>query len=263
VRQHRDVYRSGPADLRERVRALMLLLPGHAMVGYHTAAEMYGFPAGPPGGPIHVIVPAGQPFPDIKGVATHQAVLPLGEPVMLDGIPCVPPDRCAVDLARRLKRIDALPVLDGALRAARCTPDSLAAELRLHDGLRGVRQARNLVPLADGRSECRQESQLRLIAIDGRLPAPEPQLWVYDDWGEPVYRLDLGWSDARVGAEYDGSSHLDRMRLRSDRQRHNWLESRGWHMRYFTALDIYRRPGYVVATLRGALGLAGAVPSSI
>jgi hypothetical protein len=260
VRQHRDVYRDGPADIRARVRALMLVLPRHAMVGFHTAADLYGFPAGQSGGPVHVMVQAGQPFPDIRGVATHQAVLPLGDPVLLDGIPCVPPDRCAIDLARRLKRIDALPVLDAALRVGRCTADSLDAELRLHDGLRGVRQARDLVPLADGRSECRQESQLRLIAVDGRLPAPEPQLWVYDDWGDPRYRLDLGWPDARVGGEYDGSSHLDGMRLRSDRQRHNWLESRGWHMRYFTAVDIYRRPWYVVSTLRQALGMAGALP---
>jgi hypothetical protein len=39
-------------------------------------------------------VPAGTPAPDIRGVATHRAVVPIGDPVEVGGLPCVPPDRC-------------------------------------------------------------------------------------------------------------------------------------------------------------------------
>jgi hypothetical protein len=74
-----------------------------------------------------------------------------------------------------------------------------------------------------------------------------------DDWGDPIYRLDLGWRDRKVGAEYDGISHLGRPALRSDRERHNWLAGRDWRMRYFTDRDLYRRPGYIVSVLRGLL----------
>ena len=104
------------------------------------------------------------------------------------------------------------------------TQDDLLAEVAAHNALRGVRQARQLIPLADGRAECRQESQLRLILIDGGLPPPEPQIWVADRYGIPLYRLDLGYRERRIGIEYDGLSHLDRDRLRHDRERLNWLD---------------------------------------
>jgi len=203
-----------------------------------------------------VVVPAGLPFPDLKRVATHQVTLPVGDPVEVAGLACVPPDRCAIDLARTCHRLDSLAVLDAALRSGWCTPESLATELARHDGLRGVRQARSVVPLADPRPECRQESHLRLIIIDGQLPPPEPQVWVHDEWGDRVYRVDLGYPQWRVGGEYDGASHLDRQRMRRDRRRHNWLSARGWHMRYFTDVDLYQRPDLVVSAMRAALARA-------
>src|SRR5699024_10208381 len=100
-----------------------------------------------------------------------------------------------VDLARVLRRMDALPLLDLSLRAGACSRDELLAEDALHARLRGVRQARRLTELADPRAECRQESQLRLLLIDGGLPAPEPQLWVPDQDGVHIYRLDLGYRE--------------------------------------------------------------------
>lgn len=243
---------SGTPGLVDQLKALFLLLPPGALVGFHSAARLYGFGIVPSANP-HIVVPAGAAVPDIRGVATRQTVLPVGDPMWIAGLPCVPPDRCAIDLARTCSRLDAIAVLDAALRSRQCTPDSLAVEVGRHDGLRGVRQARQLVPLADGRAECRQESQLRLTLLDGRLPLPEVQLWVRDGWDDPVYRLDLGYESIRVGAEYDGVSHLDRGRMRSDRQRHNWLAGRGWTMRYFTDVDLYHRRGYIVATMREAI----------
>ena len=55
-----------------------------------------------------------------------------------------------------------------------------------------------------------------------------------------LYVVDLADRRLRVAAEYDGSSHLDRARLRSDRTRHNYLSTRHWRMRYFTDQDLYR-----------------------
>lgn len=245
----------GQSSFVDELKALFLVLPPAAVVAFHTAAVLYGFGVVPSNKP-HILVPAGSPLPDIRGVAAHQAVLPIGDPVDVHGLPCVTPERSAADLARTCPRLDAIAVLDAALRSGTCTGPALAAELARHDGLRGVRQARELVGFADARAECRQESQLRLVLIDGRLPVPEPQIWVYDQWGEPTYRLDLGYEGLRVGGEYDGRSHLDRDRMRSDRQRHNWLASRGWTMRYFTDVDLYRRQPYVVNTMREAIARA-------
>jgi len=125
------------------------------------------------------------------------------------------------DLARTCRRLDSLAVVDAALRAERVSEESLAVEVSRHDGLRGVGQARDVVPLADPRAECLQESQGRpALPVRPRLPS-SPNRW------------------------------------RVDRERPNWLSAHGWTMRYFTDIDIYRRPHYVVSAMREALRRAG------
>ena len=110
--------------------ALLARLPPGTVLGYDTAAAMFGFrrPAGPDE-PIHVIVPATAAKPRIRGVVCHEAVLPVEEPIVLDGLPCAPAARCAVDLARRATRFGAIALLDTALRSQTCTPASLAEEV--------------------------------------------------------------------------------------------------------------------------------------
>jgi hypothetical protein len=177
----------------------------------------------------------------------------VGDIRIVRGVPCAPPARCAVDLARTVRRLDALPVLDAVLRAGLCTSGELVAETIRHAGLRGVRQARELAGLAHPGAECRQESQLRLVLIDGGLPVPEPQVWVYDRYGRPLYRVDLGYEERQVGIEYDGQSHLDRERMRDDRARLNWLSANGWTIRLFTDRDLYRAPAQIVSIVRDTL----------
>jgi very-short-patch-repair endonuclease len=258
---YRGTYLAGSAqaDLLERLAALRLVLPSEALIAFHTAATLHGFGV-VASDPIHILVPPGANVPCIRGVAAHQSVLPWPEAVEVQGVRCVPAVRCAVDLARTLPRRDALPALDAALRSAASCQDELAAvrdgladEVARHAGLRGVRQARELVDLADGRAQCRQESQLRLVLHDAGLPAPQPQLPVRDGYGYERYMVDLGYAEERVGVEYDDSSHLDQRRIRADRARHNWLAERGWAMRYFTDEDLYRRPDMIAQTVQAAL----------
>lgn len=251
-RVHRGVYATGPLDPDDRLRALFLRLPPGALLSHHSAARLFGFGVLATGA-VHVLIPVGTARPQIRGVITHEAVLPVLEPVIVAGVPCVPPARCAIDLARTTRRMDALAVLDAALRSGVCERADLSGEVLRHDRLRGVRQARELCQLADGRAECPQESHLRLTLVDGRLAAPEPQVWVCDGLGDGRYRLDLAYRRQRVGIEYDGRSHTDRDRLRADRLRMNWLAAHGWRVRYFTDHDLYRRPAGIVATVRAAL----------
>jgi hypothetical protein len=239
-----DVHEATAADV-ERLRAAVRVLPPAAVLTHHTAAMLYGFGVVPTD-ELHVTLPAGTPLPQREGVAAHGAVLPFADVRDVLGMRCLGPARCAVDLARQLDRRDALAVLDAALRAGACTADDLADEVARHDGLRGVRQARELVRLADPRAACRQESHLRLILHDGLLPPPEPQLAVLDDHGRVHCRIDLGYAEERVGVVYDGDSRLDQ-------PGHNWLETRGWRMRYFSDADLCSDPYPLVQTVRAAL----------
>ncbi|MFG1839336.1 endonuclease domain-containing protein [Micromonospora sp. NPDC049175] len=251
LRVRRGVYADQPCGDDDELRALLLRLPEGAMLARQSAARRHGFGV-LRDDLIHIQLPAGVSKPRLPGVVVHRTVLST-RPALVKGMPCVPAARCAVDLARAVRRLDALPVLDAALRSGVVSQDDLLAEVSVHAALRGVQQARNLVSLADGRAECRQESQLRLILLDAGLPPPEPQLWVTDRHGGRRYRLDLAYRERRVGIEYDGLSHLDRDRLRYDRERVNWLDAAGWRMRYFTDRDLYRRPQYISATIRAAL----------
>jgi hypothetical protein len=230
------------------------------MFAFHTAAALHGF--GIVESPlIHITVPAGSRVPQIRGISAHQHTVAIAGSTNVLGLRCVPAARCAIDLARTVGRADALAILDATLRLGKYDGDdlefldeaALRAEVELHDGQRGVRQVRELLDLADGRVECRQESNLRLVIHDGKLPMPVPQYGVLDDAGWVRYRVDLAYEEERVGVEYDGSSHLDRPRLRQDRIRHNWLSSRGWVLRYFTDEDLYRRTDLIVPTVREAL----------
>jgi hypothetical protein len=251
TRAHRGVYLVGATlpDLLDRVRAALRVGPDEAVVGFHTAAALLGFGVVEDPG-IHLVVPGGGPVPHRPGIVIHESTLPLDKPEIVLGVPCTPAARCALDLARALPRTDALSTLDAALAAGACAADDLAVELARHDRLKGIRQARDLVPLADPRPQCRQESHLRLVLHDGGVGDLVPQHELDDDGIR--YFLDLADVRRRIGIEYDGSSHLDRNRLRADRERHNWLESHGWRMRYFTDRDLYRRPAYIIRTVTAA-----------
>ena len=45
------------------------------------------------------------------------------------------------------------------------------------------------------------------------------------------YTLDLAWSEAKVGIEYDGDLHrTDRRQWRNDDEKRNRLQQNGWHI---------------------------------
>jgi hypothetical protein len=252
TRASRGIYAAAPVLDDDRVRALFMRLPAGSVLGFQSAAARHGF------GVLrsdrtHVIVPLTAAKPRIRGVVAHHTVLTVTEPVIVGGVPCAPAARSVVDLARTVRRTDALPVIDAALRAGACGLDDLLVEAERHRGLRGIRRARHLIPFGDPGAECRQESQLRQVLIDARLPVPEPQVWVDDGFGAPRYRVDLGYRCRKVGLEYDGGSHTGRERLRADRTRMNWLAAQGWVMRYFTDRDLYGSPAGIVDTVRTAL----------
>ena len=255
VRVCRGVYllADEPPDLLDRVRAMLVGCPRGSAAGFHTAAALQGFGV-PEDADIHIVVPKGCVIPRRRGLRVHESALPFTA-VRTLGVPSTPPARTAIDLARSLDRVAALAVLDASLFAGVSSVSGLGAEVVRHACLPGARQARELVALADGRAECKQETHLRLILHDAGLRGFVPQVEVFDPESTSTYaefRLDLADPGHLVAAEYDGISHT-RGRLRSDRKRHNRLSELGWLMRYFTDDDLYRNPGGIVASLHKAV----------
>jgi hypothetical protein len=249
-------YRSATAEPTARLRiAAAGLAIGREVPGcLTTAAELHGF--GILHDPVtHVAVPEGLACLRRPTLWPHQPVLEIGDLVRLPcGTVVTGADRTAVELARTRSRPDALAVLDAALAAGACTPESLMAEVHKQSGLRGILQARELVPLATTGPESPQESRMRLRCHDAKLPRPTVQLPVEDERGRARRWLDLAWEWAMVALEYDGAEgHEGSERRRADRVRHNWLQGRRWTMFYATDIDIARRDAPLYGVIAAAL----------
>ncbi len=146
----------------------------------------------------------------------------------LNGVRVTTPLRTALDLGARLRRGDALAALDGFMRVHGLTRDDYLGLLPRYRRRRGVIQLRQLVAIADGRSESPGESSTRLAILDAGYPDPVPQYWVCEG-GIPIWRLDLAYPKHKVAIEYDGVAfHDSPEQRRHDEERRAWLRARGW-----------------------------------
>ena len=152
------------------------------------------------------------------------------EVMTVDGLPVTTPGRTAFDLGRYLRRSAAMAWLDALLRAAPFGAGDVELLMRRYGPVRGVRQLRELLPLVDAGAASPKESWLRLLLVDGGLPAPESQIPVLDG-DSPIAFIDMGWRAIRLGVEYDGDQHrTDRRQYVKDLRRLPMLEKRGWEM---------------------------------
>ncbi|TMD07860.1 MAG: DUF559 domain-containing protein [Chloroflexi bacterium] len=85
------------------------------------------------------------------------------------------------------------------------------------------------------------------------LPRPQVQVKVYDELGRFLGRPDLYYASHRLGIEYDGGTHRDR--LVDDNRRQNRLTNAGIRLLRYTAADLLSRPDQIVGQVRCALGL--------
>lgn len=115
------------------------------------------------------------------------------------------------------------PQVDGGLRTLR--PD----DITVVNGIQVTTPLRTAIDLG------------RLLwRFDALLPPPEPQLWVQDDFGVDVYRLDLTLPELRYAAEYDGEEYHGEDQEEHDGERRMWLsEKRGWLIDVFGKDDVY------------------------
>ena len=107
-----------------------------------------------------------------------------------------------------------------------------------HRGRRGIRAAANALSLVDPGAESPQETRVRLLLIRAGFPRPETQIPVFDEWGQLVAVIDMGWSDIKVGVDYDGEHHrMTRRQFDRDIRRSEGVTEQGWDDVRITAED--------------------------
>lgn len=194
----------------------------------------------------------------VEGILIHRNKLRDDEIVVVGRMPVTTPARTAFDLGRRpglesaIIRIDALANATG-LKAV--DVERLADTRR---GARGIVQMRRVLELMDSGSESPQETRTRLLLTAAGFPRPQTQIPVIDESGSFIARVDMGWEEFQVGAEYDGAQHWD------DREQHAYdidrladLAAAGWLI-IRVSRDLLRyRPHVFLARVRDAMRARG------
>jgi hypothetical protein len=167
------------------------------------------------------------------------------------------PVRTAMDLGCKLSRREALAALDAFMRDCGVTREDMHDLLPRYFGRRGVKQLRELMPLATPLAESSGESWARLAIIDAGLPAPTPQVWVLEG-GRRKFRVDLAYEKCKIAIEYDGAEfHDGDERAEHDRRRRAWLREHGW------TVIVVRRDSFSGAALEVWLNeLRAALPAA-
>jgi hypothetical protein len=240
-----------PDSLACRCVAALLALPPGTVISHHTAAALRGLPV-PATADIHVTVP-GRVAPRIVGIAAHLGTVGHERETFLQ-LPVTTRPRLWLDLADELERVDLIVLGDAILRSGRVRPHHLAAMIDSAGRRRGVRKARAALPLLEARVDSPQETRLRLILIDGGLPAPVVNRPVYDSVGGRIACPDLQYPLERVPIEYEGEHHLTREQARRDIRRDEQYRDEGWFLVKVVASDL-RRPALLVERVRTQLEL--------
>ncbi|GFG74239.1 DUF559 domain-containing protein [Mycobacterium botniense] len=193
------------------------------------------------------------------GITVHSETLLPGEIVKVDGIAVTSSARTAFDIGRRtVSRLLAVQRLDALTNATDVKVNEIEAVMAGHRGSRGLARLRRILPLIDGGAESPPETRTRLVLIDAGLPPPRTQIPIYDEYGDFVARLDMGYEELRVGIEYDGIQHwMDRKQRDRDIDRHSALLDLGWTIIRVSSELLRHRRGTFIGRVVAAMQAAG------
>ena len=237
--------------LTDELRAWREVLPSGAAFTHLTSAEVrqWWLPAAVPH-PVFAALREGDPVPHRRGlfVSRHPS-RPAAE--LVDGLPVTSAAETLLAAARDLGVLDLVVMGDSALRLGHCTvEDLMAAAARRR---RGAPLLRRVIGLLDPRSESAWESIMRVLHQAADIEV-EPQYEVFDGWGRFVARGDLLITGTRRLHEYDGAGHRDAETHTRDLGRDRRLIEVDWQRCGFTARELLREGGSIIASVDRLLG---------
>lgn len=239
-----------PAAAHRRLVAATVPHCGQDVVVSHvSAAVLHGLPVQPERlTQVHVTRDQAGGGRSRGGLHVHGLDLGEKEVVRIGGMPVTTVARTVLDLACTLPLNEAVAAGDAALRTG-CSARSIHDALDRVGRRAGIRAARRAVSLLDGRSESPAESWSRVLLAEHGVPAPVPQLEVFDGLGELVGRADFGWPEQRTLGEFDGKVKYGRTLhaggdleevLWYEKQREDALRACGWEVVRWVWADLWQ-----------------------
>ncbi|BBY17925.1 hypothetical protein [Mycolicibacterium litorale] len=258
VKLHRNVYARRELELTalDRAKAAWLWSDREAVLVGNSAAALLGAKWLSPDVPAEV---GRVRYPSPPGIVVRSGAIADDEICVVGEMRCTTPDRTAYDLGRRLVPLERAVVgIDALLNATRVPASAVGAITSRYPGARGIRHLRQALDLVDAGAESPQETRLRLLYVLSGLPRPATQIPVRDDRGRVMRRIDMGWPQWMVGAEYDGEQHFtDPEAYAADIERLEFLAERGWTIVRVSSRQLRWQRPEVVARVRRALAAAG------
>lgn len=251
-----DVYISSASfdadNHRMWCEAAGLIMPRGACIGGWSSAQLWGAPLLPTDAPVWVSVPLNARMRPANRLRIQRTPLPPADIDRSFGFPVTTSVRTAFDLGRYLPRTDALVALD-ALCNCLVKPSELEAYATARWSWPRTRQLRSLLPMIEPRTESPMETRVRLLVVDGGLPAPDAQVEVRTEQGVFIGRVDLAYQEWKIAIEYEGDHHRERRQYQQDVARVNALRENGWLVLRFTADDVLRHPERLVRQVARAI----------
>jgi very-short-patch-repair endonuclease len=250
IKLFRDVYVAPGAELTPlvRARAGWLWSRRRGIVAGLSASALHGAQWVDATAPLEIIHSNRNPM---SGLRVRGDCIDADEVALIDGIPVTTPARTALDLGCWYPTDEAVAAIDALMRAADLKVADVEMLAQRYLARRGIRRARTALRLADAGAQSPKETWLRLLLIRARLPRPQTQIPVSDDFGDLIVYLDMGWEDVKVALEYDGEQHRnDRAQYRWDLRRMEMLQRLGW---IIVRVVVGDRRADIIARVRAAL----------
>lgn len=146
------------------------------------------------------------------GVAHHSSLLPETQTRMQHDVPVVSPARAGIEVMAANNVEVGLVLVNGLLNRGLSTIDELTALARDTDHWPDSLTTRIVLSLADVRMSSVAESRTHHLFHAQRLPWPEPQVEVRNEFGDLLGVVDFLWRDYGVFLEFDGRIKYDKFR---------------------------------------------------
>lgn len=264
----RGLYRSAaaPETWHQQLLAAIILAGPPALASHGAVARLLGLSTFEAAAP-EISVPSKRSF-ERPGVIVHQSRdIRYVPPVVIDGIPCTPPRRLAVDIGAVLGETAYATVLRDLRRDHGLSWVKLAAVLRLHskqgrDGCGPLRRQLERTYGVEGIPDTTLEQTVLDLLIDAWMPLPVCQL-VVPLPGGGHYRLDFAYPAVMLAIEVDGPHHRLPENARRDARRDRVLRRLGWTVRRFDEEQITYHPESVLGAIRRQLSDLGACVATV
>jgi hypothetical protein len=196
------------------------------------------------------------------GISHHRGELAEEDVEILNGIRVSSTPRCAVEVTTMGTVEPALVTVNALMHAGHLSPARLAEEVEALKHWPGTLTATIVQRLADPRVESVAESRTLFLCWDQKLPRPELQIPVLDEYGHEFAFADFGWREHGVFLEFDGRIKYERHRrkgetleeflMREKRREERICQLTGWVCIRITWADL-ARPERTAARIRRIL----------